>query len=122
MIKIKMKRTIINGFTDDRLDSDKEYELPIDQAKAFVPRYADYVGEPPAEDEVPDGKEAQLDELTVKELKTLSEELGVEITATRKSDMIVEIKAVMDNLEGDTDDEADSEGDNTDEQDDRERE
>lgn len=93
MVRVRMRRTVLNGFTvgRDRLERGVVYELPADQAKAFVPRYADYVDGPPAEDE----DDTDLDQLTVAQLKELAAKLGVELTGTKKADIVDEVEAAM---------------------------
>lgn len=98
MVKVRMRQTVLLGPERQRLERGKEYEVAPDQAELLVPRHATYVDGPPAEETVDD---TDLTKLTVSQLKELAAELGVELTATKKADIIAEIEAVS---SGDEDD------------------
>lgn len=102
MVKVKMRRTILLGPERKRLERRREYDVTLEESKLLVPRYASYVGEPPA-GPVDD---SDLSKLTVAQLKELAVERDVELTATRKDDIIAELESA----EADDDSEAEDDG------------
>lgn len=86
-----MRGTVLLAPDRKRLERDREYDVPAGVAKLLVPRYATYVDGPPADI----GGDNDLAKLTVPELKALATDRGVELTATRKDDIVKELEAAM---------------------------
>lgn len=97
-----MRQTVLYGAGRQRLEQGKEYDVTADVAEKLVPRYAEHLtvatggvdgsnGTGPTA--APDGIE--LENLTVPQLKEFAAEHGIELSASRKADIIAEIEAAL---------------------------
>ena len=115
-VKVKMRQSVRLGSERKRLEHRREYDVTLEESKLLVPRYASYVGEPPA-GPVDD---SDLSKLTVPDLRKLAKERGIELAATRKDDIIAEIEATgsdgadVDVTEDDADNDANGDADGND--------
>lgn len=91
MVKVRMRQTVLSGPERRRLERGEEYEVTPEQAEQLVPRYATYVGEPPKEPV----DDSDLSKLTVPQLKALAAERGIELSASRKDDIIAELESAL---------------------------
>lgn len=97
MVKVRMRQTVLLGPSRQRLERDQEYDVSMSSAEQLVPRYAVYVEEPLV---LPDGADTDLSMLTVAQLKELAAERGVDLTATKKADIIAQIEQALSDKNG----------------------